>query len=272
MQGYWIDDAGTYRITTDEGITAWDEALKADNSIDCRLEADIVLPDAHDGGSNWKPIGGDEFIYTGTFDGNGHTISNIRVSEMVNFNAGFIGRLGTSGTIKNLTIENSSIEGIMDIGAFVGTNFGTISNCIMGIGCTVIGNRAGDTGGIAGFNSGGTIDDCHLLSGSVVMGMTESRVGGITAYNNAGTISNCSMERGSTVSGKKVVGGIAGVEMAGNVTACYALGTVVGRKNESARSRPPELRCHIGGICGSISYSTMLSCYSDCSFTGETDV
>ena len=191
---------------------------------------------------------------------------------MVNFNAGFIGRLGTSGTIKNLTIENSSIKGIIDIDAFVANNRAAISNCTLGTGCTVIGNKTGDAGDITGFNSGGTIDDCHLLSGSVVMGMTESRVGGITAYNNAGTISNCSMERGSTVSGKKVVGGIAGVEMAGNVTACYALGTVVGRKNESARSRPPELRCHIGGICGSISYSTMLSCYSDCSFTGETDV
>lgn len=272
MQGYWIDDAGTYRITTDEGLTAWGEALKADNSIDCRLEADIMLPDTQDGGSNWKPIGGDEFIYTGTFDGNGHTISNLRVSEMVNFNAGFIGRLGTSGTVKNLTIENSSIEGIMDIGAFVANNRGTISNCTLGTGCTVIGNKTGDTGGITGFNSSGTIDNCHLLSGSAVMGMTESRVGGITAYNNSGTISNCSMERGSTVSGKKVVGGITGVAMAGNVTACYALGTVVGSQNESASSRPPYTNCHIGGICGSISYATMRSCYSDCSFTGETDV
>lgn len=272
MQGYWIDNSGTYIVTAEEGLTAWSEALKADNSIDCRLEADIILPDAPDGGNNWMPIGGDEFIYTGTFDGNGHTISNIRVSEMVNYNAGFIGRLGTSGTIKNLTIENSSIEGIMDIGAFVGNNRGTISNCTLGTGCTVIGNKTGDTGGITGFNSSGTIDNCHLLSGSAVMGMTNSRVGGITAYNNAGTISNCSMERGSTVSGKVVVGGIAGVAMSGNVTACYAFGTVVGEENESASFRPPLISCHIGGICGSISYATMLSCYSDCSFTGETNV
>lgn len=272
MQGYWIDNSGTYIVTAEEGLTAWSEALKADHSIDCRLEADIVLPDAPDGGSNWKPIGGDEFRYTGTFDGNGHTISNLRVEEMVNYNAGFIGRLGTPGTIKNLIIENSSIEGIMDIGAFVGNNRGTISNCILGTGCTVIGNKTGDTGGITGFNSSGTIDNCHLLSGSAVMGMTESRVGGITAYNDHGTISNCSMERGSTVSGKVVVGGIAGVTMLGNVTACYALGTVVGEKNESASSRPPELHSHIGGICGSINYATMWSCYSDCSFTGETNV
>lgn len=111
---------------------------------------------------------------TGTGDG---------VCKTVN---GLIGRLGTTGVLKNLNIAaDAKIEFFAQAGAFVGYNLGTIENCknfatVQGLSSYI--------GGIAGRNEkGGTISNC-LNTGAVTSGYQHA--GGITAMS-AGTVENC---------------------------------------------------------------------------------
>jgi hypothetical protein len=84
-------------------------------------------------GANFMPIGGlfngsnvevASIKYYGTFDGNGHSISNIRL-EAVSPNVGFI-REG--GTVKNLTLKNIDIDAKSEVGFVVGNSPTLIEN------------------------------------------------------------------------------------------------------------------------------------------------
>ncbi|MCQ2062937.1 MAG: InlB B-repeat-containing protein [Fibrobacter sp.] len=70
--------------------------------------------------NDWTPIDG----FTGSFDGNGHVISGLKVENAEN--AGFFGELGGDLFITNLGIENSSFEGSKTTGSFVGLGSGTL--------------------------------------------------------------------------------------------------------------------------------------------------
>ena len=82
------------------------------------LESDIDL-----GGNEWTPIGGDQ-AFTGTFDGNGHTISNLTATK--NPSSGDptrgVALFGyvKNATIKNLKIESCNLQGRYSTSAVVG--------------------------------------------------------------------------------------------------------------------------------------------------------
>ena len=108
---------------------------------------------------------GEDLGYTGTFDGNGHVISNLTVKSSTSMDAS-CGLFGTvSGTVKNLGIEGFTfVDGGYDIraGAVVGqliTENGLIENCYV-VDAT-IDPGAHVTGGIAGCVYEGTIQNCH---------------------------------------------------------------------------------------------------------------
>ncbi len=122
---------------------------------------------------------------TGFGDGTGKpkTGSGDGVCKTVN---GFIGRLGTTGVLKNLNIAaDAKIEFFAQAGTFVGYNLGTIENCknfatVQGLSSYI--------GGIAGRNEkGGTIRNC-LNAGTVESGYQHA--GGITAMS-AGIVEGC---------------------------------------------------------------------------------
>lgn len=101
--------------------------------------ATIVLKENVDlGGENWKPIYGVKSIndkgkevlkrFTGTFDGNGHTISNLYVSTEGNASAGLFATTG--GIIKNLTVIDAKIYGHYKAGVIAGDGLcGKFENC-----------------------------------------------------------------------------------------------------------------------------------------------
>ena len=62
------------------------------------------------GGAAWTPIGNYRAKYTGTLDGAGHTISNLKVDNSSADYQGFVGYLESGGAIQNLTLdENCSV-------------------------------------------------------------------------------------------------------------------------------------------------------------------
>ena len=76
----------------------------------------------------WTPIGNDSYNpYTGTFDGQGHTISGLYFNDG---SASYVGLFGyNKGTIKNVGVVDSYFYGNQYVGGVCGGNEGTITGC-----------------------------------------------------------------------------------------------------------------------------------------------
>ena len=172
-----------------------------------KLTKNIVLTDTIE----WNPIGDSTTTFRGTFDGAGYTVSGILISIKQNY-AGFVGYLGTGGTIKDLTIANSKISippevdnkiqndlissktvGYSYLGAIAGrATSATISNCKNSTSL----NGGTIVGGIVGRAENTTIEYCSN-SGKVQSYRT---VGGIVgSYDDTKTVV-CHLGNGSSIS------------------------------------------------------------------------
>ena len=224
------------------------------------LTADIDLS----GYENWEPIGAfqslsdapedaeiphPDYAFTGSFNGNGHKISNLTVASAQPMGAGLFGC--TSGTergeayIGNFTLENVNVSGcylvgsavglqfmnckvtditlqgenkltgMQGIGGIVGTGFDLISNCSATADITVM----GDDGACAGLIAGGTtmspIENCQAVGGSITAeGNATWAIGGICgAPWGAPDIKDCTASDiviRVTGEGNRLVGGLLG--------------------------------------------------------------
>lgn len=223
----------------------------------------------------WYALGSQPYPYTGTFDGNGCTISGLFLSDTEGQNS-FIRFLGVGGVVKNLTISGD-FSGSSNIGGIAGQNYGTISGCTFtgSVTCT-----KSNVGSIAGKNFG-TITGCRN-NGAVTGG---ENAGGIVGLNDTDGSVERSTNNGS-VSGSLYVGGIAGTNNnsienchnAGEVTATNKkaggivgvnVGTVAGCLNTASVTCPQSSR---GGLAGETKSGSILrnSCFSSTSCDANT--
>ena len=177
------------------------------------LGRDIVLNDnVVDNPSSakaWMPIGSYGWFkdgkFLGTFDGRGHTISGLYISNSSKFDTyvGLFGTLKSSGTVKNLNVKdavidlNSSTEDGLYVGGIVGyiTDNASVSNCSFE--GNIYGNK-GTTyqGGIVGLHKGiKNITSCRF-SGKLGANPSDNAycpvyVGGIVGYST-GSVYDCS--------------------------------------------------------------------------------
>ena len=105
-------------------------------TANAKLTADIVVNEhvlAANGEANtgdfvqWTPIGNDYFkdkVYSGTFDGQGHTVSGLYVSGN-GWNVGFVGRVSGTAVVKNLGIVDSYFSSSNN---FLGSIVGGVAN------------------------------------------------------------------------------------------------------------------------------------------------
>lgn len=137
------------------------------------LKSDISLDNAE-----FMPIP----TFGGTFDGGGHSITGLNITQRVT-PGGLFGNLQTTAVVKNLTVRGTvTPDGdCAATGGIAGENYGTLENCAFS------GKIAGqmNTGGIAGSNFG-TIHSC-TAEGSIA---GDNRTGGIAGYND-GQITGC---------------------------------------------------------------------------------
>ena len=157
-----------------------------------KLTADIDLA-----GEEWTPIGpnaDDSKKFKGTFDGQGHTISNLYVETDAGYTAaGFFGAL--NGVAKNFVIDGATIKhistgGATDNGIAVVAGSLYTSGTIDGVtvkNAVVEGNRY--TGGISGYTYG-TVKNCKVIDSTITavpnaVGQgydNGDKVGGIAGY------------------------------------------------------------------------------------------
>ena len=231
-EGLAETDAG-YDITNIYGILHF--AQMVNNGVSTFSGKTILLKNNLNlGGEEWMPIGigtRDGSTYTGnafkgTFDGNGKTISGLKISERSN-SAGLIGVLD-GGTVKNVTLEvdidvaskaNELAAGCVGLL----TNNGLIENVT--VNGSVKSEKAA-AGIVSRVLKSGTVRNCH--NHATVSG-TSYNIGGIVGaayYDNEGmTIEGCTND--GAISGTYAVGGIAGLSAA-EVKNCSNSATVTG--------------------------------------------
>ena len=161
--------------------------------------------------------------FTGTFDGLGHTISNLFINLPTTSYVGMFGFVNTGGVIINVGVVNANVTGGTSqnqaaAGILVGASYGRVTNSYTSGTLTDAYNWG--TGGLVGDN-GGTIDGSH--SSSNVSGV--GSLGGLVGSNN-GSISS-SFATGPVTGQDRYIGGLVGTS-AGSVNTSYATGSVSG--------------------------------------------
>jgi len=173
-------------------------------------------------GIAFSPIGMVSSEFTGVYDGDGKTISNLSISSGSS-NIGLFCYIGVSGgaagTVKNLGLLNLNILGIFCVGGIAGqVNSGKVENCYTTGTVTGTGNSIG---GIAGSNnSGGTIKNCYSTANVNESG-GGGAVGGIVGHNNGGAVENCYAT--GNIDGSNNTGGVVGSGSFGLIKLCVAL-------------------------------------------------
>ena len=189
--------------------------------------------------------------FSGTFDGNGYKISNLKVNvageayeniglfgklqggllkrvKLVDFlteggaNVGSLVGLNNRGTIEDSKVDGK-VNGYGSVGGLVGLNQGgVIRNSASAV---RVGKNSGDawaSGGLVGQNSGGTIAGSHA-SGPVT---GSNQVGGLVGQNSGGTIAGS--HASGPVTGSNQVGGLVGWHLGGTISGSHAENKVVG--------------------------------------------
>ena len=152
------------------------------------LTADIVLPEVSAGNNNFTPLFSDEKPFLGTLDGAGHKITNLAVYNTETFYSGLFSVIGSTGSVKNLTLENASASGTNYVGIIAGWSLGSITDCTVSGAVTHIAANGYKVfvGGIAG-RAEENVDRC---SAAVDLTVTEAQVeiyvGGIVGYLSSG--------------------------------------------------------------------------------------
>lgn len=195
----------------------------------------VLENDLDFGGHTISSVGSKDAKFSGTFDGRGHTISNLCITNNVaNEYVGLFGNInGSNAHIKNFTLKDVTVSADRKqyVGAVAGfLTKGTISNVILDSTVTVqVKGELSDstTNGVANGSTGGVVGRCYGTIQYVVSAATVTQVnanptapafvGGITGVtgNGTGLITDC-IVRGTVTADSGVVGGISGIVGAGN--------------------------------------------------------
>ena len=202
---------------------------------------------------NFTTIGQGKY-FQGTFDGNGKTISGIRIYkayteyQLTLFGPfGLFGRIGSTAEVKNVTLSDTRIA-------------------------------SGSVGGIVGNNAGGKVTNCHVTNTVEIQGIGYiSQHGGIVDYNGyyndiKGIVSGCVSEAKFTnCSG--IVGGIAAANQ-GILENNFVIGAtipaiedntrgaIVGRNIESTLTNNYYTACTVAGTANATNVGVGLNGYN----------
>lgn len=142
----------------------------------------------------WTPISNTNRRYTGTFDGNGHTVSGVYINNS-SINQGLFGYVFEDGTIQNLGVINSYIRADERVGGIVGYMAGSLTNSY-NTGSVSNGARA-TVGGVAGCIYHSTVQNCYNTS-SV---SNSDYAGGVVGEVRECTVTNCYYLEGTAETG-----------------------------------------------------------------------
>ncbi len=218
-----------------------------------KLIADIDLADylaegggGYNYGSGWLPISN----FLGVFDGNGHTITGLRINRAYSTSVGLFGAMSAGAEIKNVGLIDVDVTCNHFCGALVGRLLGgEISHSYS------TGNVVGAiyVGGLLGVQYDGEISQSY--SKGHVEG--EAGVGGLVGALTNGSIRDS--YSAVNVRGDGYLGGLLGHQVDGEIIHSYAIGSL----QDGTR---------VGGLVGSKDDGDNTASFYDQDTTGQNDV
>ncbi len=224
------DANGVYQISNGAELAWFAQSVNSGNGgISAVLTKDIDLA-----GYNWTPIGTNKANFSGSFDGQGHTVDNLYINYKANTTStpyqGFFGYVYGTGA-KHAVIKDLTVRG----------------NIIMG------GSKSVNTA-----NSGGVIGQAYYadltnIHAEVNITLKQStgywdQIGGVVGYVNNSTVTNCS--NSGEIRVNRYGAGIAGGSSNTTITGCFNNGTVFCPGSGTA------------GIVANLSSGTVSNCYN----------
>jgi len=224
----------TYHITCDTDLQNIENDLAGDYILDHDIDMSHL--------SNWIPIGLSEG-FTGTFDGQNYTISNLTITDTDGsyWACGIFAYLEYPAFIKNVKVENLSISSTSSGGGNVG-----------GIAGLVNGYDLPETDRVRIYN-------CHVYG---TISSDGQYTGGIVGYTNLGSLYKCHSELEMTWNDPgDTMGSIIGRSDYTNSTDCYSEGTITVATGAEGWV--------IGGFIGEMGPSnTVKNCYANVEIFG----
>ncbi|MDZ4263455.1 MAG: GLUG motif-containing protein, partial [Pseudomonadota bacterium] len=217
---------------------------------------DAAATSGWNAGTGFLSVGDGGSRYTGTFDGLGHTISNLTINRPTTDFVGLFGYSNSTATARNVGLIDASVTGQNYVGALIAVNNGggggSISNSyatgtisgtnyvggLMGIiandksmsnsYATTVVSGSSRVGGLVGatLNLEGAISNSYA-TGNVTGGVSSEFVGGLIGRVEKGGVISNNYATG-TVSGTDFVGGLIGESLGGSINNGYATGAVSG--------------------------------------------
>ena len=262
-------------------ITTVDELLQFAKTVDngeyddktdavVSLDADLDLT-----GVAWKPIGsvfdGDGNLlhyFSGKFYGNGHTISNLNLSE--NYGKTEYPSFGFFSEVYGAEISGLTIQGKLDVSNSDPVYFGTvagvaadskISDCVSDVSFTDTDKYINGTVALCGYAINSTIEYCQNKGNfSITKDVTSFQMGGIVGLAQNSTVQYCA-NTGEMTSWAPCTGGIVGqLFQNSKIINCYSTGKMVPLGNGTT---------DFGGIAGIVGAGTEIR---HCYFAGEMDL
>lgn len=237
---------GVYQISTEKELHWFASEVNGGNTaISAKLLNDIALTT-----DNWYPIGRKGHGFAGTFDGNGKSITNLKLTSDKD-ETGFFGLLTNGGKVKSLSVSGSvtATGDVSQTGGIAGA-MGEVGSKSSITDCTFSGTVTGNiqVGGIIGcVGQYNQVERC--ANRAAVSGKGD--VGGVAGANSYGVMRYCFNTGAVGSDAAKQVGGIVGTQQNyAEMVACYNTGTVTGAD-------------YVGGVAGKVYVAAMPSgCYN----------
>ena len=257
-------EADPYKIKTlddmlllSEKVNRWPDAIsdsrgnklyQAYKGKHFKMTADINM-----GEYRFTPIGRNtRYRFAGTFDGDGHTLSNVNVKAAGY--AAIFGRADTTSAIKNVTVKGAKVASTGPYAAgLVAYTDGTITNChAEGVTLTSTDIGSGGLAGISGIITKSTVNNSSITA----LGGYAGGLAGECDY----LVEDCSatgvtvMARSYNSDGADPIGGLVGSVNGAKVTRCYFSGLVDGLTGAT--------KVYLGGLIGSTAGATLDRCFA----------
>ena len=237
---------GVYQISTEKELHWFASEVNGGNTaISAKLLNDIALTT-----NIWYPIGRQGHGFAGTFDGNGKSITNLKLTSDKD-ETGFFGLLTNGGKVKSLSVSGSVIAtgNVSQTGGIAGA-MGEVGSKSSITDCTFSGTVTGNiqVGGIIGcVGQHNQVERC--ANHAAVSGKED--VGGVAGANSYGVMRYCFNTGAVGSDAAKQVGGIVGTQQNyAEMVACYNTGAVTGAD-------------YVGGVAGKVYVAAMPSgCYN----------
>lgn len=256
-------ETATWNENVDEWVDGIVDGTLIPDSYASTTGTDIIIQ--NNGYFGFEPIGysgtSSEALFTGTLDGDGHTISNLWIFRKNETNVGIFG-MTSAATIRDLGLRDSNIVGQYSVGGVVGSMNGGTANNITLQDNMVRAYLSYQGGGFAGEMLEGVVADNITNTGGVVHG-SGSVIGGIVGKMVDATINNS--HSSADVDGGDQIGGFVGAMDSSTINDSYATGNV-----RSDRLEFPIVKSgnYVGGFVGYMNGGIIDTSYA----TGDVEV